>query len=1193
MTKTENITVGSRLNVRWSRRRTCSRSIGRRVLRTDCRVVRLVVCCLIALLGGSLAEAQTALQNPAAAESSGTGNELPDASGRLTDPPKANEHVIFVDEHGEVVRITAGGQIGDYLKWREQLLRGSKDDQPGYYVAAITLSGQVSATRTAARLDASIEIFVREDVDQVVVPLRLNQATLLAHRNAAPGAVEFLPTDRGAGMTCRISEPGQHRIDLQLSVPVRKSGSSYRLQLSLPGTAQSSLRLAVPGEVLAVRPDQLADVEVRKLPNAQSELIVHGLGAALDLPWQVVSTKPEEKTELQVETLMSVEAGADGLAIEAVQTVTATVGSFESINIEIPQGFDVLSVSSSTHESIRTSDVQISPIRVSVPEGTAGPLRLRWLLSSPAPNTGENRFSIGEFSVADSSRQETLIGISVAEGFRLSQLTPRPQQLLRIPTALFRQRVEQQFEGPVIVQQAYRLAGRNTRVQFQLEPIEASFRVSPEYDLLFRESTAEMSARFEIIVYRGSLDSVPLRWPRLVPEEWEQIEVVEPAEQVHLSGIASDSSRLPTRAARDGEGADALRLEFVEPLNRTHGAVTVEIRARRPVQVGEEAFLISIPTAESDSIPVSQLQVRNASNVESTIDAAGDTTIRFVSSGLVEESSGSKTLPPNLVPRILECTSPELTFRATVTTHAQQVTTSSRAMLNVSDEQIVIQQRLRYSVAYRELDRLRILVPGNVQPNEFRLVSSDGKSSTPLTAEVGGLEIDGVRQIRVNLPKPMLGQFDVVCTYSMPMDESLSTAGFAETEVPLLQPPEIQGDATRVEVRSPGNVGIQLTGQQWTQELTLSDAPSWVTPGTVRSVRLKIQAAPDRATQNFVVRRSALRTRFQSEAATRTTGVYLIDGDISFLTVTLPSDADRSSLRAWWDGQRLGAETLQFTTLSDLSVGGERADSPQQPDRLRIVVDDLPRRNQHVLTLEYDTVRAGEFDVFSELSMRVPQFASDVWLADTVWELILPIDQHLFVYPENYTPAFSWQRQAVMWSRRPIDAGARMNDWLSADVDAEMEAVIDSQLKELRFDPFGRVSYGNSYLFSAFGHQHDIQFRAMSQPAILLVGAGLALAVGLVLLRIPTTRHVLTILVVGFGLSLAGLWHLEAVQLLLQPAVFGLVLAVVASIIESRVKRRQRASLVTFSSPSDFLVTGSSREAVIHDESDELSERPA
>jgi len=1151
-------------------------------------VVAIVVAIVVG--GTNQAAAQATLPDSAATvpETPAAEKDASVTAAQLTDPPKANEHVIFVDENGEVVRLTAGGQIGEYLKWREQLLRGDSDKRPGYYIAAVTLAGEVNAGRTAAKLDASIEVVVRDGVDHVEVPLRLNEATLLKHRQTASGDVEFLPTDRGTGLKCRISKPGQHRIDLQLSVPVRKSGNSYRVLLSLPRAAQSSLRLVVPGDAIAIRPDELADIEVETLPDSHSALIVHGLDELLDLPWQVVNTQPEEKTAFQVETLLAADAGVDGVAIEAVQTITATSGRFDSIRVSAPQGFSVLAVSSPTHESIQTSDLQANPVVISLQETTAGPVRLKWLLSSEQ-RADANLISVNGFDVENATREETLVGINAAEGFRLSQLTPRPQQVQRISTSLFRKRVETLLDPQIEFQQAYRLAGQNSRVQFRIDRIEASYRVSPAYELMFREASADLTARFEIVVYRGSLDQVSLRWPGLTSQEWEQVEVADHADRTHVAGISIGRPDGSVDVGPKPNGAlmaDTVQLQFVEPLNRTHGAVTIELRARRPVPLGEEPFLISIPMADSESMPVSRVTLLNANNVESTIAGAGDTDIRFLSEDTNIGKVDVSNVPLNLVPRRLESASRDLEFRATVTTHKQDVTSSSHAVLTLSEDQINVEQRLRYAVTYEELDRLRILVPGSVRPDEFRLVAAIGDTATPLTAELGGLEINGFRQVRVDLPEPKLGQFEVLCSYAIPLDSTFATAGTADADVSLLQPAEIRGSTTRVEIRSPGNVGVQVSGEQWTQELTLSNAPSWVASGMLRNVSLKLEAAPDRASQNFVVRRSALRTRFQNAgaraaAATRTTGIYLIDGDISFLTVTLPVKTDRSSVSVSWNGREMKAENLLISATD--STGSE----------VRILVDDSQRRTQHILTVEFDVEDTFSLSGLSELQTTAPRFAADVWLADTVWEVVLPVDQHLLVYPENYSPAFSWQRQGATWTRRPNDRGVSLSDWLLADADTDLKESLDSQLKDLQLDLLANATYGNTYLFSAFGHQQQLQFKTMSQPAIILAGAGLALALGLVLLRIPATRHVLTILFVGFGLSFAGLWHLEAVQLLLQPAVFGLVLAIVASIIETRVKRQQRASLVTFSSPSDFLVPGSSREEIIHDEPNGLSERPA
>jgi hypothetical protein len=117
---------------------------------------------------------------------------------------------------------------------------------------------------------------------------------------------------------------------------------------------------------------------------------------------------------------------------------------------------------------------------------------------------------------------------------------------------------------------------------------------------------------------------------------------------------------------------------------------------------------------------------------------------------------------------------------------------------------------------------------------------------------------------------------------------------------------------------------------------------------------------------------------------------------------------------------------------------------------------------------------------------------------------------------------------------------------------------------------------GNVYSVSCFGSPQPLVFWTMSRSAVVGCGAGLALLLGFVLIRIPATRHVLTFFVIGFAMSLTALWFAEPVKVLLQPAILGTAMAVVAAIID-RVGRRQQAQpLMTLSSPSDFYAAGSS-----------------
>jgi hypothetical protein len=120
----------------------------------------------------------------------------------------------------------------------------------------------------------------------------------------------------------------------------------------------------------------------------------------------------------------------------------------------------------------------------------------------------------------------------------------------------------------------------------------------------------------------------------------------------------------------------------------------------------------------------------------------------------------------------------------------------------------------------------------------------------------------------------------------------------------------------------------------------------------------------------------------------------------------------------------------------------------------------------------------------------------------------------------------------------------------------------------------------------------------MSQQVLLVLGAGFALLLGVVVLQIPATRHVLTFLILAFAATIVGLWYTAPVQLLLQPALIGLMAVSIGVIIQSLNSRTKRGEtvLTLSTASSDFVVTSPSsveRQAAVAGGSDEpTSVRP-
>ena len=124
--------------------------------------------------------------------------------------------------------------------------------------------------------------------------------------------------------------------------------------------------------------------------------------------------------------------------------------------------------------------------------------------------------------------------------------------------------------------------------------------------------------------------------------------------------------------------------------------------------------------------------------------------------------------------------------------------------------------------------------------------------------------------------------------------------------------------------------------------------------------------------------------------------------------------------------------------------------------------------------------------------------------------------------------------------------------------------------------PLSNQASSNVYPLSCFGPAQPLVFWSMSRSVVVGYGAGLALLLGFLLIRMPATRHVMTFLVVGFAMALTALWFSEPVKVLLQPAILGGSMAVIAALIDRVGRRERQMPLMTLSSPSDFYATSSS-----------------
>ena len=190
-----------------------------------------------------------------------------------------------------------------------------------------------------------------------------------------------------------------------------------------------------------------------------------------------------------------------------------------------------------------------------------------------------------------------------------------------------------------------------------------------------------------------------------------------------------------------------------------------------------------------------------------------------------------------------------------------------------------------------------------------------------------------------------------------------------------------------------------------------------------------------------------------------------------------------------------------------------------------------------------------------DVAWNFRKLGPDVWVRRMYWQLVLPANEHLIADPERTSRAsHAGAGKGIFWGRQPLLDQTQLESWSGA-----AQRTASARTREL------------STCSARLGNVEQAELHTASRTWIVLWASGIALVAGLLLIYVPASRHPAALLVVGIALLAAGLIAPEPTLLLAQGASLGLVLTLLAGLLERSVSGRRRLPLIRKEPPSSLV----------------------
>ncbi|MEN6457672.1 MAG: hypothetical protein ABFC63_01975 [Thermoguttaceae bacterium] len=454
-----------------------------------------------------------------------------------------------------------------------------------------------------------------------------------------------------------------------------------------------------------------------------------------------------------------------------------------------------------------------------------------------------------------------------------------------------------------------------------------------------------------------------------------------------------------------------------------------------------------------------------------------------------------------------------------------------RYVLFVDRDQVRLEATLAYRIHRAKLSTLEVALPGWVldDAGPHPLVRSDGPAlgldqhttttndatadsynvAIPLARPVSGpVELhlrahraipNGATSLAVPLPRPKADTVAAASLIVVPSDNV-----------------ELIPDRRSIDGLEPAPMpAVTLPLREQTPLCYRAAGRTSLFGATLRILPPRIDA--DAAVGAILVDRAWIQSWFTASAR-EDRAVFQLTTDRGSLHVWLPADAD--------------------ATQADVLADGHAVEPRLAADN-RLIVPLAATSRRHVVEIRYH-LPARRSRPASLLSLELPRLEENAWMRRVYWQLVLPPNEHLIGNPDGLTGEFAWRWQGCFCGRNPLLDEVQLESWA--------DAVPSDRLPER----------ANRYLFSAIGRLDRVDVRTASRTWIVLVASGVALVVGLLFIRVSALRRPVCLCVLAIGLGAAASIAPEPTLLLAQAASLGLLLTLLAALLERAVAGRGR-----------------------------------